>query len=305
MRHDGRLSPVELMRRLTLSLERIAAHGLTSGAIQGASEGLQAELPGLDGQLRQLIQDAVALLAREVEVAAERPRGSWSRSLVESAVQGVVAELRRSMPGADALSHDLLERVNGWLDHSAKAADQRQRELRQPGARARTLATGAVRGAVLELEHEMPVLAPIASEVASQAGRGLVEGLSTALDARTERLDEVLEQVGRRFIHAVVGQLELELKEHRERSDVDVGVVVATMAERTATATVRGASEELRRQLRTTRDELGNPSLRSASREVTLGVFSALSERLRMPLAVAMGAGGALMLTAFTLARRR
>ncbi|NTX53237.1 hypothetical protein [Myxococcus sp. CA039A] len=291
------------MRRLTLSLERIAAHGLTSGAIQGASEGLQAELPGLDGQLRQLIQDAVALLAREVEVAAERPRGSWSRSLVESAVQGVVAELRRSMPGADALSHDLLERVNGWLDHSAKAADQRQRELRQPGARARTLATGAVRGAVLELEHEMPVLAPIASEVASQAGRGLVEGLSTALDARTERLDEVLEQVGRRFIHAVVGQLELELKEHRERSDV--GVVVATMAERTATATVRGASEELRRQLRTTRDELGNPSLRSASREVTLGVFSALSERLRMPLAVAMGAGGALMLTAFTLARRR
>jgi len=305
MRHDGRLSPVELMRRLTLSLERIAAHGLTSGAIQGASEGLQAELPGLDGQLRELIQDVVALLAREVEEASERPPGTWSRSLAENAVKGVVAELRRSMPGADALSHELLERVNAWLDRSSRVAEQRQRELRQPGARARTLATGAVRGAVLELEHEMPVLAPIASEVASQAGRGLVEGLGTALEARAERFDEVLESAGRRFIHAVVEQLEMEVTARRESSDVDVGLVVATMAERTASATVRGASEELRRQLRATRDELGSPSLRGASREVALGVFSALSERLKVPLAIAAGAGGALMLTAFTLARRR
>lgn len=304
MRHEGRLSPVELLRRVTLSLEQLAVQGLASGAVRGASEGLQAELPALDGQLRALIEDGVALLARLVQDAAERPPGAWTRSMAESAVAGAVDELRRSMPGVDALSRELIERMNAWLERSSEAAALRNRELREPGARAREMATGVVEGVVKELEHALPAVSPMGAEVASQAGRGFIQGLGEALESRSEKFDEVLDEAGRRLVHAVVEQLDLELRALRSRSQRDMGSAVASMAERTAVATVRGASEELRRQFRATRDA-GGPPLRVASREVTLGVLSALSERLRRPLAVMTGVGGVLALTAFTLARRR
>ncbi|MBZ4413681.1 hypothetical protein K8640_36195 [Myxococcus sp. XM-1-1-1] len=303
MRNGGWLSPVERVRRLALSLERLAAHGLASGAVSGATEGLQEELPALDGTLKELIQDTVLLLARTVHEANEHAPGAWTHTLAESAVRSAVEELRRSMPGVDLMSRELVERMNGWLERTAETEALRRRELRKPGARARTMATGAVRGAVKELEHDMEMVAPMAAHLASRAGQGLIEGLSHALEARSERLDEVLERAGRRFVHSVVEQLALELKARREGTDL--GGAVAAMAERTAVATVRGASEELRRQGRAARDEHSGSSLRAASRDVTLGVLSALSEHLRRPFAVVAGTGGALMLTALTLKRWR
>ncbi|WP_342380640.1 hypothetical protein NVS55_13445 [Myxococcus stipitatus] len=305
MGHEGRLSPVELLRRVTFSLEQLAVQGLASGVVRGASAGLQAELPALDGQLRALIEDGVALLARLVEAAADKPPGTWTRTMAQGAVSGAVEELRRSMPGVDALSRELVERVNAWLERSSEAAALNSRELREPGARARELATGAVKGVVAELEAALPALSPMGAEVASQAGRGFVQGLGEALESRSGKFDEVLDEAGRRLVHAVVEQLDLELRALRSRTGLDVGGAVASMAERTAGATVRGASEELRRQVRATREAGQVPSLRSASREVTLGVLSALSERLFRPLAVMTGVGGVLALTAFTLTRRR
>ncbi|AGC43969.1 hypothetical protein MYSTI_02653 [Myxococcus stipitatus DSM 14675] len=305
MGHEGRLSPVELLRRVTFSLEQLAVQGLASGVVRGASAGLQAELPALDGQLRALIEDGVALLARIVEAVADKPPGTWTRTMAQSAVSGAVEELRRSMPGVDALSRELVERVNAWLDRSSEAAALHNRELREPGARARELATGAVKGVVKELETALPALSPMGAQVASQAGRGFIQGFGEALEARSETFDEVLDEAGRRLVHAVVEQLDQELRALRARTELDVGGAVASMAERTASATVRGASEELRRQVRATREAGQVPSLRTASREVTLGVLSALSERLLRPLAVMTGVGGALALTAFTLTRRR
>ncbi|ATB35091.1 hypothetical protein CYFUS_000503 [Cystobacter fuscus] len=309
MSHERRLSPVELLRQLTLSVERLAAQGLASGAVRGATEELRAGHPELDGQLQAVFQDVLTLLERMVHEAAGRPvrpPEEWSRRVAEGAVRGAVEELRRSMPGVDAFSHEVLERLNRLLERSTRVAANRERELRMPGTRARIAAAGAVRGALGELHDAMPRLAPMAAGLSSQVGRGFVEGLGAKAREERDVFAAILERAGRGFIHALVEQLDTELRARWGVGEGKVGRVVEDRAEQVAAACVRGATGELLRQVRS----LGGSSsageaLQRAGREVSSGILSALAEGLRKPFFAAAGASCALLLTALLVTRAR
>ncbi|MFY0571657.1 hypothetical protein ACN28E_48615 [Archangium lansingense] len=309
MSKEARLSPVELLRQLTLSVERLAAQGLASGAVRGASEELRARLPQLDGQLQEVFEDVLTLLGRMAHEAAERPARppeEWSRLAAEGAVRGAVEQLRRSMPGLDAFSREVLERLNQLLERSTRVAANREWELRTPGERAQLAAAGAVRGALEQLNESMTQLAPVAAEFSSQVGRGFVEGLGAKAEEKSDALAALLEVAGRNFVHSLVGQLDTELRERWHAREGEVSRAVADTAEQVAAACVRGATEELVRQVRSlSRSTSPGVALRQASREVSSGILAALGAGLRRPLVLAAGTGSALVLTVLLVTKLR
>jgi hypothetical protein len=309
MSKEARLSPVELLRQLTLSVERLAAQGLASGAVRGATEELRAGLPALDGQLQAVFEDVLTLLERMAHEAAARPARppeEWSRLVAEGAVRGAVEELRRSVPGAEVFSQELVARLNHLLERSAGVAASRERELRKPGTRARLAAAGAVQGALGQLHDSMPRLALVATELSSQVGRGFVEGVGAKAEEKREAFAAFLEHAARSFVHALVEQLDTELKARRSAMEGDMGRAAEELAEQVTAASVRGAAEELIRQLRPLRESSsGKGLLRRAGREVSSGILSALGEGLRKPFVVAAGAGSALLLVALLVTKTR
>ncbi|WPB74943.1 hypothetical protein KYC5002_38855 [Archangium violaceum] len=309
MSKESRLFPVELLRQLTLSVERLAAQGLASGAVRGATEELRAGLPALDGQLQEVFQDVLTLLGRMAHEATERqarPSEEWSRLVAAGAVRGSVEEMRRSMPGLNAFSQEVLARLNHLLERSTRVAASREKEIRKPGTRARLTAAGAVRGALGELRVSMPQLAPVAAELSSQVGRGFVEGLGAQVEENHEAFAAFLEHAGRSFVHAFVEQLDMEVRARWGEGVGKVGPAMEDTAEHVAAACVRGAAGELVRQVRSLRESTsGRGVLRRAGQEVSSGILSALNEGLRKPFVVAAGTGSALLLAMLLVMKSR
>lgn len=309
MSKEARLSPVELLRQLTLSIERLAAQGIASGVVRGATEELRAGMPELDGQLQAVIQDVVTLLGRMVHEAAERPARSpeeWSRLIGEGVVRGAVEELRRLMPGADTFSGEVVARLNVLLERTTRLAANREQEILTPGTRARLAAAGAVQGALGQLHESMPQLAPVAAEFSSQVGRGLVEGLGAKAEEKSDELAAFLERAGRRFVHALVDQMDTELRARWSTREGTVGRALEDTAEQVAAACVRGATGELVRQVRVLSESTSARGfLRRAGHELSSGILAGLVEGLRKPLVVAAGAGSALLVAALLVTRTR
>jgi hypothetical protein len=173
-------NPVEWLRGVALSLERLAAQGVASGAVRGAADELRAGIPDdLDAQVRAVLQGGLAILGRLADEAARSgtsPLEAWSRAAAGGALRGAVEEARRLVPEMQPTTHELLARVRLWLERSASEAEARAQEIRAPGDRARIAAAGAIAGATERLAVALPALADPAADFASQVGRGFVRG---------------------------------------------------------------------------------------------------------------------------------
>jgi hypothetical protein len=182
---DRGTHPVDWLRGLALSLERLAAQGVASGAVRGATEELRAGFPGeLDAQARALVSDAIVVLGRLADEAARSnssPLAAWSRAVGEGAVRGTVEELRRLVPEMRPMNQELFARVKLWLDRSESEAAARAHAIRSPGDVARVAAAGAVAGVTDQLSAALPALADPAAEFASRVGRGVVRGAAEEL----------------------------------------------------------------------------------------------------------------------------
>jgi hypothetical protein len=202
MANERRLGPVEVLRNLALSLERLAAHEAASGVVRGAADGLRKELPELDGQLRTLLQDGLTVLGRLAHEAAERERlepGAAAHTLAASAVQGALEVLEREWQDGGMPLHSFVERLNRLLDGVVEFARSRTDEIRASEERAESLAGGMVKAAVEQLHEAAPALtedlrglAPVGAELAAQVGRGLVEGVESKLQEEPEVLGGML-----------------------------------------------------------------------------------------------------------------
>jgi hypothetical protein len=177
--------PVDWLRGIALSLERLAAQGVVSGAVRGASEELRAEVSeGRHAKTRTLFQDALALLDRVVGGAARSrvsPLVRWSHSVAEGATRGAFEETRRLVPELRPMTQDLLVHAKQWLDRSQSEAVARTHALRSPGELSRVTAAGAVAGAADQLGVALPALAHPAADLAEHVGRGVVRGAAEEL----------------------------------------------------------------------------------------------------------------------------
>lgn len=184
--------PIDWLRGVALSLERLAAEGVASGAVRGAADELRPGLPAdLEDRLRALagnLLTAFERLAREAAASPAPPLEAWSRTIAEGAARGTVTEFRRLVPDLQPMTQELLQRVKLWLDRSASEAAARAAEIRAPGDRARIAAAGAIAGAAEQLGLAMPVLAAPAAELASEVGRGFVRGTAEELGRQVRRL---------------------------------------------------------------------------------------------------------------------
>jgi hypothetical protein len=177
---DRGAHPFEWLRGLALSLERLAAQGVASGAVRGAADELKAGVPDdLDAQVRTLLQQGLTVLERLVDEAARSrgsPLGTWSRTTAEGAVRGAVEELRRLVPEMQPTTQELLVRVKQFLERSAAESEERAQVIHAPGDRVRIAAAGAVAGATEQLGVALPQLGAPAAEFAARVGRGFVRG---------------------------------------------------------------------------------------------------------------------------------
>ncbi len=273
-----RQGPVEVLRNLALSLERLAVHEAASGAVRGAADGLRKEVPELDAQLRTLLQDALTVLGRMVHEAAEREPvepGASAQALAAAAMQGIVDVLEREWQDGGFPLHAFIERLNRLLDGVAEFAHFRADEIRTPGERAQAMAEGMAKVVTQQLHASVPLLAedlrtlvPVGAELASQVGRGLVEGIESKLREDSSVLESLLERAGRGLVHGLAAGLREEL----------------------------AATPALTRE----------GKLRRVSREVTGGALEALMTGLRSPLLAAAGVGSAFMaLTLLSMRWRR
>jgi hypothetical protein len=184
--------PVDWLRGLALSLERLAAQGVASGAVRGATQEIRAGVPeDLDVQLRALIQDALTVVGRLVGEAAKTrtsPLESWSRTAAEGAVRGAIEETRRLVPEMRPMNQELFARLKLWLDHSQTESAARTQAIHSPGEIARTAAQGAVAGVTDQLSAALPALATPAAEFASRVGRGAVRGVAEELGQQAREL---------------------------------------------------------------------------------------------------------------------
>jgi hypothetical protein len=179
---DRGTHPVEWLRGLALSLERLAVQGVAGGAVRGAADELRAGVPDdLDTRLRALLQDALVVLERLASDAAREeasPPGTWSRLAAAGAVRGAVEELRRLVPDMQPTTAELLARAKRWLDRSAVEAEARAQLIHAPGDRARIAAAGAVAGATEQLGVALPALAGPAAGFAARVGSGFARGVA-------------------------------------------------------------------------------------------------------------------------------
>jgi hypothetical protein len=177
--------PVNWLRGIALSLERLAAQGVASGAVRGATEELRAGMSEeLDAQARALVADALLALSRLAEEAARSqasPLAAWSRAVGEGAVRGAVEEMRRLVPEMRPMNQELFARVRLWLDRSESEAAARTRAIQSPGDLADVAAAGAIAGAARQLSAALPALAEPAADFAARVGRGAVRGFAEEL----------------------------------------------------------------------------------------------------------------------------
>lgn len=276
MGKEHRAGPVEVLRNLALSLERMAAREAASSVMRGAAEGIREELPDeLERQLHALLQDALTVLGRMAHEAAEREPvepGATAHTLAAAAMQGVVEVLEREWQDGGMPFHALVERINRLLDEIIAFARSRTDEIRTPGERAQAMAEGMVRAAVRELHESLP-------------------GLKSKFREDGALLGSLFEQAGRGMARGLAAGLREELA-----SSKAVGASLEELAGRSAAAVVRGAGGALKEQAEPWRQAVERDgALRRASREVTAGVLEALGAGLRRPLLALMGAGGALV----------
>lgn len=310
------MGPVETLRQLALSLERLAAREAATGLVRGTAEGLREELPELDGQLRALLKDALTVLGRMAREAAEREKvdpGATAHTLASSAMQGAIEVLEREWQNGGMPLHAFLERLNRLLDGVADFALSRADEIRTPGERARSMAEGVVQAATEQLHESIPALAqdlralaPLGAEVASHVGRGLVEGIESKLREDSSALEGLLERAGRELVRGLAAGLREELANSPPELGATLEASAEKLAERSAAATVRGAGKALRSQVGPMREALRSEGLlRQASREVVGGALDALGEKLRRPLLAVASAGSALVVLTLLTARWR
>jgi hypothetical protein len=187
---DRSAHPVEWLRGVALSLERLAVQGVAGGAVRGATDELRAGVPDdLEEKVGVLLRDALTILERLAAEAVRTkasPVDTWSRAAAEGAVRGAVEEARRLIPDLQPTTQELLGRVKRWLDRSAAEAEERAQVIRAPGDRARVAAAGAVAGAAEQLGAALPGLAAPAAEFASRVGRGFVRGAAEEVACRLE-----------------------------------------------------------------------------------------------------------------------
>lgn len=192
-RGGGGLRPVERLRSLALSLERLAARGVAGGALRGAADELRAEIPDdVGARGRKLMDDGLTVLERLVAAAAEAsasPPGSWTRGTAQELVRGAVEEMRALVPDMEPTTKELLGRIRLWLEDSASEAVARAQQIRAPGDRARIAAAGAIAGALEQLQVSLPLLVEPAGELAAQIGRGLVRGTVEEIGRGVRRLE--------------------------------------------------------------------------------------------------------------------
>lgn len=273
MAKDSRSGPVEALRNLALRLERLAAREAVVGAVSGAADGLRREIPELDGQVSDLVADALKLLGRLVHEAAERERtepGSVAYVMASAAMQGAVDVLEREREVGGKPIQGFVERLNRMLDGLAEFARNRTDEIRSPGERAELMAAGVVNAAVQQLHEVAPLLvedaerfAPSGAEIAAKVGRGLIEGVESTLHEQSGALMGLLEQSGQAVVRGLAEGIRVELAKSPSASSEGL----ERLAERTSAAMVRGAG----------------------------GALRALGAELRRPFMAVVGAGGALL----------
>jgi hypothetical protein len=317
MGKEGRAGPVEVLRNLAVSLERMAAREAASSVMRGAAEGIREELPDeMEGQLRALLQDALTVLGRMAHEAATRERaepGATAQTLAAAATQGMLEVLEREWQNGGMPLHALVERINRLFDEAVAFARSRTDEIRSPGERAQAMAEGMVRAGVRELHESLPglvkdmeTLAPLGAELASQVGRGLVDGIESKLREDGDVLGTLLERAGRGLVRGLAAGIREELASSPLGSGKALGASLEKLAERSAAAVVRGTGGALKEQARPLRDALAREgTLRRTSREVTGGVLEALGAGLRRPFLAVAGAGSALMALTLLTARWR
>lgn len=302
MAKEQRGGPVQSLRSLALTLERLAAREAVSGAVSGMAEGLRKEAPELDGQLRTFLQDVLTVLGRLVHEAAEREHlepGAAAQAMAASAMQGALDVLEREWQDGGLPLHAFVERLNHLLDGVAAFAHSRADEIQAPGDRAAEMARGVMKATVEQLNDSLPVFAdeaqklgPWGEQVASRVGRGLVAGIGSRLQEDSDALVALLERAGRGLVRGLAAGLREELSASPGLS----GEALETLAERTAAATVRGAGGALEAQGRRLWGALRKDgALRKTGRELTGGVLEALGAGLRRPVVAAAGAGSALV----------
>ena len=316
MGNERRAGPVETLRSLALTLERVAAREAVSGAVSGAAEGLRKEAPELDAQLRAVIQDVLTVLGRLAHEAAERERtepGAVAHTMAAAAMQGALEVLEREWQDGGMPLHGFMTRLNRLFDEVVEFAHSRTDEIRAPGDRAGAMAQGVVRAVTEELHEAVPrlvedarCLAPLGQEVAARVGRGLVEGIESKLREDSDALVRLLERAGRGLIRGLAAGIREELASTSVASSEALGATLEQLAERSAAATVRGAGGALEGQGRRWSAALRRDgTLRKMSRDVTGGVMEALGTALRRPALAAVGAGSALMALSLLTVRWR
>jgi hypothetical protein len=317
MASERRVGPVEVLRNLALSIERLAAREAATGVVRGAAEGLREELPEpIEGQLRALLQDALTVLGRMAHEAAERERvdpGAAAHTLAASAMKGAIEVLEQEWQNGGMPLHAFIDRLNRLFDGLVEFARSRTDEIRAPGHRAQAMAEGVVQAATQQLHEAVPgltedlrSLAPIGAEIASQIGRGLVAGIESKLRENSGAFEGLIERAGRELVRGLAAGIREELASNPAASGAALEASLEKLAERSAAATIRGASQALSSQTRPLRDSLRREgALRQASREIVGGMLEAIGAGLRRPLLAVAGAGSALVALTLLSARWR
>jgi hypothetical protein len=182
---DRAAHPFEWMQHLALSIERLAARGVASGAVRGAADELRAGLPDdLDAQARALLRDGLVVLERFARESA----GSWvgpleacSRAVAVGAVSGAVEEARRLRPEMQLATEELFKYLKLWLDRAASEAEERAHLIRAPSDRLRIAAAAVVAGAMEQASAALPSMDAPMAELASSVGHGFVRGIGEEL----------------------------------------------------------------------------------------------------------------------------
>ncbi|WP_434299274.1 hypothetical protein [Corallococcus exiguus] len=302
----GRTGPIDALRNLTLSLQRMVATEIATGVVRGTADGLREEVPDGHGQLNTLLQDLLTVLSRMAHEAAEREPGASAGAtevLAGAATEGALKALEREWNEGGLPLHGFVERLNQLFDEVVRFAHSRTDEIHTPGERAQVMARGVVKAATEQLHDSLPAIledargvVPLGEEVASKVGRGLVLGVESTLREDSAWLLGLVEQAGQGLVRGLAAGLHEELATNPKASGEALGATLATLAERTAAATVRGAGGALTQEELRWREAPCNQGLvRRTSREITAGALEALGEQLRRPLRVLAGAGGALI----------
>lgn len=303
----GRTGPIKALRDMTLSMERRVATEIATGVVRGTADGIREEMPDADGQLRTLLRDALTVLRRMAHKAAEREPGASAdatEALAGAAMEGALKALEREWSDGGLPLHSFVERLDQLFDEVMRFAHSRTDEIHTPGERAQVMARGVVKEATEQLHESLPAImedargvVPLGEEVASKVGRGLVLGVESSLREDSAWLLGLVEQAGQGLVRGLAAGL---------REELASGEALATLAERTAAATVRGAGSALTQEELRWREAPRNEDLvRRTSREVTAGALDALGSRLRRPLMALAGAGSALVALTMLSSRRR